>query len=88
VLAALALALSFTEPRRSRYLNLFIAIALFFAYMQLLLVGETLLRRGELPLQWGVWWVHGLFGVLAAYFIWRRVKNRPLIPLPGSWGQS
>jgi lipopolysaccharide export system permease protein len=82
VLAALALALSYTEPRRSRYFNLFVAIALFFAYMQALLVAETLVRRGELPVQLGFWWVHIGFGVLASYFLWRRAQQKPLVALP------
>ena len=82
VLATLALALSYTEPRRNRYFNLFIAIALFFAYMQALLVAETLLRRGELPVQIGLWWVHVLFGLLAGYMIWRRALGLPLVALP------
>jgi len=82
VLAALALALSYTEPRRGRYYNLFFSIFLFFVYMQVLLIGETLLRRGEIPAPLGLWWVHALFGLLAAYFLWRRAQSKPLIVLP------
>jgi lipopolysaccharide export system permease protein len=82
VLAALALALSYTEPRRGRYYNLFISIFLFFVYMQVLLIGETLLRRGEIPAPLGLWWVHALFGMLAAYFLWRRARGKPLVALP------
>ena len=82
VLAALALALSYTEPRRGRYYNLFIAIFLFFVYMQVLLIGETLLRRGEIPAPLGVWWVHVLFAMLAAYFLLRRALGKPLVALP------
>ncbi|KPK12724.1 MAG: hypothetical protein AMJ68_00500 [Acidithiobacillales bacterium SG8_45] len=82
VLAALALALSYTEPRRGRYFNLFVSIFLFFVYMQVLLIGETLLRRGEIPAPLGLWWVHILFGLLAAYFLWRRAQGKPLVSLP------
>jgi len=82
VLAAFALALSHSDPRRSRYYNLFMAIFLFFIYMQALLVAETLLRRGQLPAPLGLWWVHVLFSSLAGYFLWRRSIGEPLVPVP------
>ena len=82
VLAALALALAHSEPRRSHYINLFIAIILFFVHMQLLLVAETLLRHGQVPALLGLWWVHAIFATLAAYFLWRRSLGEPLIQLP------
>lgn len=82
VLAALALALSYAEPRRGHYFSLFVAVFLFFVYMQVLLIGETLLRRGQVPAPLGLWWAHALFGLLAAYFLWRRSHGRPLITMP------
>jgi len=82
ILAALALALSHSDPRRSRYYNLFIAIFLFFVYMQLLLVAETLSRRGQVPAPLGLWWVHAIFAVMAGYFLWRRSRGEPLIAIP------
>lgn len=82
VLAALALALSYSNARRSRYYNLFIAIFLFFVYIQLLLVAESLLLRGRIPAALGLWWVHTIFAVLAAYFLWRRSIGESLIPVP------
>ena len=82
ILAALALALSYSDPRRGRYYNLFIAIVLFFGYMQFLLIAETLLRRGSVPAPLGLWWVHGIFAAMAAYFLWRRSTGEPLISIP------
>ncbi|MFV1997738.1 MAG: LPS export ABC transporter permease LptF [Acidiferrobacterales bacterium] len=82
ILAALALALSHSDPRRSRYYNLFIAIFLFFVYMQLLLVAETLVRRGQVPAALGLWWVHAIFAAMAGYFLWRRSRGEPLISIP------
>lgn len=82
ILAALALALAHSEPRRSRYINLFVAIILFFVYMQLLLVAETLLRRGQVPAPLGLWWVHAIFASMASYFLWRRARGEPLTQLP------
>ena len=81
VLAALALALSHSDPRRGRYYNLFIAIFLFFVYMQLLLVAENLLRHGQVPAALGLWWVHAIFAAMAAYFLWRRSIGEPLISI-------
>lgn len=82
ILAALALALSHSDLRRSRYYNLFFAIFLFFVYMQLLLVAETLLRRGQVPAALGLWWVHAIFAAIAGYFLWRRSRGEPLISIP------
>lgn len=82
ILAALALALSHSDPRRSRYYNLFIAIIVFFVYMQFLVFAETLVRRAQVPAALGYWWVHGMFAAMAAYFLWRRSIGEPLIPIP------
>lgn len=82
VLAALVLALAHSDPRRSRYINLFVAIILFFVYMQMLLVAESLLRHGQVPAALGFWWVHAIFATMAAYFLWRRSRGESLIQLP------
>jgi lipopolysaccharide export system permease protein len=84
ILAAFALVLAHTDARRGRLANLFAAVLVYFIYSNLLGLGETLLRKGQVPGGLGLWWVHAPFALLAAYFLARRNANRPLFRwLPG-----
>lgn len=78
ILAAFALVLAHTDARRGRLANLFAAILVYFIYSNLLGLGETLLRKGQIPAGLGLWWVHAPFALLAAYLLTRRGANKPL----------
>jgi len=78
VLAAFALVLAHTDARRGRLANLFAAILVYFIYSNLLGLGETLLRKGQVPGWLGLWWVHVPFALLAMHFLARRSANKPL----------
>jgi lipopolysaccharide export system permease protein len=80
LLAVLALVFSHTNPRRGRFLGLFLAILVYFVYVNLIGVGDAMLKQGRIPSVVGLWWVHLGFAGLAAYFFWRRLNNLPLIP--------
>ncbi|HEX9625675.1 MAG TPA: LPS export ABC transporter permease LptF [Acidiferrobacterales bacterium] len=80
LLAVLALVFSHTNPRRGRFLGLFLAILVYFVYVNLIGVGDAMLKQGRIPSAVGLWWVHLGFAGLAAYFFWRRLNNLPLIP--------
>jgi len=82
LLTVFALVFAYTEPRRGRYASLFVAIAAYFVYSNLLGVADAMLKRGRVPEDLGLWWVHGLFLVLGVYFFWRRANNLPLLPVP------
>lgn len=77
VLAMYALALAYTDARRGRFSNLFGAILVYFLYSNLLGLGVTLLKKGQVPLWLGLWWVHLLFAAVAAALLARRVWQRP-----------
>lgn len=81
LLTLFALVFSYTHPRHGRYLSLFIAIFAYFFYSNLLGIGDAMLKRGRLPVEVGLWWVHGLFLLLGAYLFWRRTNNRTLVPV-------
>jgi lipopolysaccharide export system permease protein len=85
VLAALALAFAYTDARRGRFANLFTAIFVYFLYANLLGIVHAMLRQGRLPPTPGLWAVHVFIGLLAAYFLWRRAQNRPLLPALRGW---
>ena len=88
VLAALALTLSYADPRRGRFFNLFVSVVFFFLYSNLLGIAKTLIRDGRLPAAIGMWWVHILFVALAAWFLLRRHQGRPLASWPWRWGRT
>jgi lipopolysaccharide export system permease protein len=87
VLAAIALALSFTEPRRGRFFNLFVSVVFFFLYMNLTGIGKTLIRDGRIPPAVGLWWIHLLFIAVASWFLWRRHLGKPLLSISLPWGR-
>jgi len=82
LLTVFALVFSYTQPRRGRYVSLFVAIFAYFLYSNLLGIADAMLKRGRVPAELGLWWVHGMFLVLGAYLFWRRANNLPLLPIP------
>jgi lipopolysaccharide export system permease protein len=67
VLTLLAVPLGRLRPRQGRYAHVWIAVLLFAVYANLALAGRTWLAHGRTPLTVGLWWVHGLFLVGAAF---------------------
>jgi len=82
VLMVFGFVFAYTNPRQGRYNSLFIAIAAYFLYSNLLGVGDAMLKRGRLPSALGLWWVHVLFLAAGLILFWRRVHNKPLLVLP------
>ena len=82
VLTLFALVFAYTQPRRGRYVSVFVAIIAYFLYSNLLGVADAMLKRGRVPAELGLWWVHAAFLVLGAYLFWRRANNLPLLPVP------
>ncbi|GAB4507107.1 MAG: LPS export ABC transporter permease LptF [Sulfuricaulis sp.] len=78
VLALFAMAFAYTDVRRGRMSNFFVAIVIYFVYSNLLGIGETMLQNGSIPAALGLWWIHGGMGLVAAYLLWQRQCNRPL----------
>lgn len=83
VLAFFALVLSYTDMRRGKLSNLFIAILVYFIYTNLIGMANALLLKGKVPPALGLWWVHALMIALVIVFLRRRIAGLPLIVLPG-----
>jgi lipopolysaccharide export system permease protein len=81
-LTLFALVFSYTQPRRGRYTSLFVAIVAYFLYSNLLGVADAMLKRGRVPAELGLWWVHAAFLAIGVYLFWRRANNLPLLPVP------
>ncbi|MBF7731100.1 LPS export ABC transporter permease LptF [Pseudomonas sp. N040] len=71
VIVLLAVPLSRVNPRQGRYLKLLPAIFLYMAYLSLLIAVRGALIKGRIPVEVGLWPVHGLFlliGLLLLYW--------------------
>jgi lipopolysaccharide export system permease protein len=80
VLSLYAMVLAYTDARRGRLANLFIAVFVYFIYSNLLGLGQTLIKKGQVSGTVGLWWVHVLMLAVALFIFYRRNQNRPLLP--------
>jgi lipopolysaccharide export system permease protein len=79
VLMLLALPLSYTRPRQSRYTNLLPAILLYIVYVNLLFVSRNWLEIKMVPIALGMWWVHAVLLLIAGslLFLQKHFQLRP-----------
>ncbi len=75
-----ALAFSNVNVRRNRLPNMLAAFVYYFAYVNTLGFAVALMKKEVYDPSWGLWWVHGLFLVIAVYAFMRRSRNRPFFP--------
>lgn len=89
VLVLLAVPLSRSSPRQGRYSGVFMGVLLYVIYVNLLAASQVWLQRGEISPLLGLWWVHGLFALLALLMLarqyglftrWRRQLGRLVRP--------
>jgi lipopolysaccharide export system permease protein len=70
VIALLAIPLARVNPRQGRFTRLVPAMILCFVYIVALSGARTALEKGDLPLDLGLWWIHGL-ALVTAFFMYR-----------------
>jgi len=78
ILALLAIPLSKVEPRQGRFAQLLPALMLYIIYVNFLFMGRAWLQKGKIPLEIGLWWVHGFMFIIALFLLlryigWKRV---------------
>lgn len=66
IIALLAIPLSRVSPRQGRFNRLVPAMILCFVYIVSLSAARSALERGDVPLEFGLWWVHGIFLLITA----------------------
>lgn len=64
VIALLAIPLAQVKPRQGRFTRLVPAMVLCFLYVLVLSGAKSGLEKENLPLDTGLWWVHGIFAVI------------------------
>lgn len=76
VLTLLALPLSRSSPRESRYGSLLVAVLCYLIYANFLGLGRAWIAQGKLASAFGLWWVYLPTIAIAAYLIWRGERVR------------
>lgn len=61
VVSLIAVPLSYTSPRRGRFLKIFPGFLVAIFYLGGLTVAKSYVEQERIPVDVGVWWVHGLF---------------------------
>lgn len=67
ILAIIGTALSQVNPRQGRFFKMLPAIILMILYLGMMIWGRTALEKGRIPSEIGLWWIHGIFGFIAAF---------------------
>lgn len=73
-LVLIAVPLSAVDPRQGRFGKMFPAILLYLGYFMLLLASRRALEDGKIPLQIGLWWVHGIMLIVGITLLARDRK--------------
>jgi len=81
VLAALAIPLSFVNPRAGRSLNLIMAILIYMIYSNFLSIAQAWVAQGKLNPYLGIAGVHGFMLLVLLTLFYRRLTLGPLFPL-------
>jgi len=81
IVALIAQALSQTNHRRGRYVKMLPAFLIYIIYSVLLSAARDGIEKGQIPLEWGMWWVHGVFLIIALCLlfgadVWRRLRSQ------------
>jgi len=82
VLMLLAIPLSYQNPRRSRTVNLVLAVLIYLTYSNLLNLMQAWIEQGKLPFALGLVGLHIVAGLIAVFMFWMRIRNRPLFKRP------
>ena len=74
ILTLLGLSICYLRPKESRFAKIIPAFLLYMIYYVALVVARNWLSQGRTPIWLGLWWVHGLFLVLAIYLLLNRER--------------
>ena len=77
-LMLLGIPLAYQNPRRSRTINLVMAVLIYLTYSNLLNVVQSQIEQGKMPFGVGLVSLHAVVLALVVFIFWIRVRNRPL----------
>jgi lipopolysaccharide export system permease protein len=70
-LMLLAVPLSRSRPREGRYARLGVGMLIYITYANMLAIARLWVERAQVPPWLGLWWVHGLLGVVGFFLLAR-----------------
>jgi len=76
LLAPLAVMLSHSNPRQGRYAKMFLAILVYFSYINILEIAQKWVEQESVPPWIGLWWVHGLLLLVISAMYLRNFSPR------------
>ncbi len=81
IIALIAQALSETNHRRGRFVKMLPAFLIYIVYIVLLNAARDGIEKEKIPLELGLWWVHGVFLLIALLLLfgadgWRRLQSK------------
>lgn len=81
IIALIAQALSKTNHRRGRYVKMLPAFLIYIVYIVLLNAARDGIEKEKIPLELGMWWVHGVFLLIALCLLfgadgWRWLRSQ------------
>lgn len=80
VLAIFALALSHVDSRRGKSTGMALAFLVYLTYTNMLAYTIALIKKGDAASGAPIWFVHGIYLLLAIYCLYRRNYNLPMMP--------
>lgn len=80
ILSIMAIALSALDPRAGRSANFALALLIYILYINMLSIVQAWIAQGKISAIIGLWPIHILFAVLAAYMMYQRTKQRTILP--------
>jgi len=88
ILAIFALALSHVDSRRGKSTGMVLAFLVYLTYTNMLAYTVALIKKGEATSGTPIWFVHGIYLVVACYCLYRRNYNLPLVPELNLWRRN
>ena len=77
-LMLLGIPLAYQNPRRSRTINLVMAVLIYLTYSNLLNLAQSWIEQGRVSFLVGLLGLHVITAILVVTLFWMRVRNRPL----------
>jgi lipopolysaccharide export system permease protein len=77
-LMLLAIPLAYQNPRRSRTINLVMAVLIYLTYSNVLNVVQSWIQQGKMSFPVGLVGLHVVVAAIIVFIFWLRVRNRPL----------
>ena len=74
----LAIPLAYQNPRRSRTINLVMAVLIYLTYSNVLNVVQSWIQQGKMSFPVGLVGLHVVVAAIVVFIFWLRVRNRPL----------